>query len=205
MGYALTNISIMLDAAVGLLNRDIARARQVLRNGREQVDSAHTEVRLALYALRSLDRHHETGVRNLQRLGKRFQEVTGVTVSVDGGNCRPTFGGLIDAILVRFIQEGLTNAFRHGGASVVEIRMWETESQLIVNIHDNGKGSGNIEEGIGFLGMRERLSQVNGNLVWNSLPNGFVLTASIPIGTQEIDRRESLSGEGLDGHQNTAG
>ena len=60
------------------------------------------------------------------------------------------------------IQEGMTNSLRHGKASQVRLMFWQTDSELIVNLYDNGKGSDTIREGIGFSGMRERIARLGG-------------------------------------------
>lgn len=180
IGYALTNISIMIDAATGLLDRDKERVRALLKSGREQVDSAHWEVRRALHALRSLDSAETYGTKNVLRIAEQFQDATSVHVDIDLGNSRRSYGAHVDATLYRFVQEGLANAFRHGRATHVEVRLWESETDISLSVRDNGVGTESVEEGIGFVGIRERLSQVNGRLTWQSFDDGFVLRCEIP-------------------------
>lgn len=181
VGYALTNISIMIDAATGLLDRDPERVRVLLRSGREQVDSAHWEVRRALHALRSLDNAETYGTKNVLRIAEQFQDATSVNVDIDLGNSRRSYGAHVDATLYRFVQEALANAFRHGRATQVEVRLWESETHISLSVRDNGIGTDSVEEGIGFVGIRERLSQVNGMLTWQSFDSGFVLRCEIPL------------------------
>ena len=181
VGYALTNISIMLDAATGLLGQDTVRVRKHLQSGREQVDSAHWEIRRALHALRSLDRAETYGTKNVLRIAQQFQEATSVAVDIDLGNSRRSYGAHVDATLYRFVQEALANAFRHGRATHVEVRLWESETKISLSVRDNGVGTDEVEEGIGIVGIRERLSQVNGRLTWQSFGVGFVLRCEIPL------------------------
>jgi signal transduction histidine kinase len=182
IGYALTNISVLMDAAIGLLKKkDLSKVGPLLENGRQQVDTAHSDVRRALYALRSLGEVGDSGVRHLAKIARNFGELTGVKVDVDFGNSKIEYGRLTDSIVYRFVQEALANAFRHGHATWIEIRLWENNNHLIVTIRDNGTGSEDVEEGIGFLGMRERLFQVKGELRWQSLDVGFEVRADIPL------------------------
>ena len=187
VGYSLTNIAVMLDAAVGLIDRDVPRVRTMLHKGREQVDTAHAEVRRALHALRALASAEEFGVRNLLHIGDQFAEATDVSVDIDFGNAARSYGPHTDATLSRLVQEGLANAFRHGGATAVSVRLWQSDSQLTLTIRDNGRGSEVIEEGIGFLGMQERLSQIHGTLSWQSLSTGFVLIAEVVLSVPSQD------------------
>ena len=187
VGYSLTNIAVMLDAAVGLIGWDVPRVRTMLHKGREQVDTAHAEVRRALHALRALASAEEFGVRNLLHIGDQFAEATDVSVDIDFGNAARSYGPHTDATLSRLVQEGLANAFRHGGATAVSVRLWQSDSQLTLTIRDNGRGSEVIEEGIGFLGMQERLSQIHGTLSWQSLSTGFVLIAEVVLSVPSQD------------------
>ncbi len=181
VGYSLTNIAVMLDAAIGLIERDPERVKTMLQRGREQVDSSHTEVRRSLHALRAIARVEKFGARNLLHIGRQFEEATSVLVDIDLGNAAQTYGPHIDSTLSRLVQEGLANAFRHGRATEVSVRLWESDDRLTLTIRDNGSGSEKIELGIGFLGMQERLSQVHGSLSWQSLSTGFVLIAEVVL------------------------
>ncbi len=182
MGYALTNLSILLDTAIGLLPENPARVHSILLRGREQIDTAHNEVRKALHALRSLEQTQAHGTRNVLRIGNQFEEASNLQVEVDLGNSRSTYGSSTDSAIYSFVQEGLTNALRHGSATHVEVRLWQIDRSIIGTIRDNGVGAENVEEGIGFLGMRERLSQLSGWLDWESVPTvGFLLRCQIPL------------------------
>lgn len=181
VGYSLTNIAVMLDAAIGLIERDPERVKTMLQRGREQVDSSHTEVRRSLHALRAIAQVEKFGARNLLHIGRQFEEATSVIVDIDLGNAAQTYGPHVDSTLSRLVQEGLANAFRHGRATEVSVRLWESDDRLTLTIRDNGSGSEEIELGIGFLGMQERLSQIHGSLSWQSLATGFVLIAEVVL------------------------
>lgn len=181
VGYSLTNIAVMLDAAIGLIERDPERVKTMLQRGREQVDSSHTEVRRSLHALRAIAQVEKFGARNLLHIGRQFEEATSVIVDIDLGNAAQTYGPHVDSTLSRLVQEGLANAFRHGRATEVSVRLWESDDRLTLTIRDNGSGSEEIELGIGFLGLQERLSQIHGSLSWQSLATGFVLIAEVVL------------------------
>jgi signal transduction histidine kinase len=83
-------------------------------------------------------------------------------------------------IIYRSIQESLTNSFRHGKASQIVIAFWKSESEILLNIWDNGNGTDAIKEGIGLQGMHERLQSVNGKLTVVNLHHGFQVSISIP-------------------------
>ena len=71
--------------------------------------------------------------------------------------------------LFRILQESLTNVARHAGATKVEIHLCRETDEVVLCVHDNGRGVGLGElkdpHSIGLLGMRERASMLNGRCV----------------------------------------
>lgn len=181
IGYMISAFTVMLDAAIGFLPRSPERSAEVLKRARDHADKTHQETRQALHALRSLEEAAAFGVKNILRIADSFGNATGVNVDVQLTNSAPSYGGVIDATLYRFVQEALVNAFRHGKARNIQVIFWTREDAVEVVVRDDGSGTVEFEEGIGFLGMRERLSQVQGELSHESLENGFRVAARIPL------------------------
>ena len=84
------------------------------------------------------------------------------------------------------MQEALTNITRHANASVVRILIEKDSKKLLIEIDDNGKGI--REEDVksmkshGLIGMRERVSLLNGTLSITGNPDkGTTLAVQIPI------------------------
>lgn len=57
-------------------------------------------------------------------------------------NCKSTIRlpGEVETAAYRIVQEAITNGIRHGGATQVKLEMNCSPYQLMINIHDNGKG-----------------------------------------------------------------
>ena len=87
----------------------------------------------------------------------------------------------IDLLLYRLVQEGLTNAFRHGRASEVSVNLWITTDELTVAIKDNGRGAAVIEEGVGLSGIRQRVGGLGGSLSYKAGTDGFSLSVRVPV------------------------
>ncbi len=91
-------------------------------------------------------------------------------------------------VIYRIVQEGLTNAVRHGSPGTVWIELSRGGGDgdaLVVSIRDDGSGSrqpSSLTSGLGLLGMRERVLAVGGNLLAAPTSDGFVVEASFPIG-----------------------
>jgi signal transduction histidine kinase len=91
------------------------------------------------------------------------------------------FGAETDAAIYRLVQEGLTNAARHGAARQVWIGI-AAGAAIRVTVEDDGLGlAGQGGAGLGLKGMRERLAALNGELRLSARPGGGTrLEAIIP-------------------------
>lgn len=86
----------------------------------------------------------------------------------------------------RVIQEGTNNVIRHSNAKSAEIRISRDIDQIAVAISDSGQGfdvrTEKVLEGLGFLGMRERISSLGGRMEVYSRPGeGTELKFVIPL------------------------
>jgi len=99
--------------------------------------------------------------------------------------------------LLRVIQESLTNVVKHTSASTVEITLiYQTTPSLglMLCIEDNGKmiqPDALTTSGNGLLGVKERISALNGELVFGqSTLGGLKVSAFIPL-RKEKDCKEN--------------
>ncbi len=88
----------------------------------------------------------------------------------------------------RFVQEAMTNAFRHAGATRIDVSLrFETAvlgqrqddgglAGLVIRVADDGRGlQGEIEAGMGLAGMRDRVRLLGGRVTIRSPPMGGVV------------------------------
>jgi signal transduction histidine kinase len=84
--------------------------------------------------------------------------------------------------VLRVIQEGLTNAARHGRARRAWLLLAEEGGQLILRLEDDGRLRWPLTPGNGLTFMRERLGELNGELELSPSPRGGLsLTARLPL------------------------
>lgn len=98
-----------------------------------------------------------------------------------------SFGEPVDVTVYRCIQEGLTNALRHGKPTVVTLDVRTTEidgeaPRVTVRIEDDGEGlPKSAPHGYGLSGMRERARVLGGGLtIEPGSSSGSILTVTIP-------------------------
>ncbi|GKQ50834.1 sensor histidine kinase [Bradyrhizobium sp. Ce-3] len=93
------------------------------------------------------------------------------------------------ANLYRIVQEALTNAAKHAGATRVTLRLEMREpalagdGEIVLAIDDDGKpGDPPAKSGMGLLGMRERVAALGGRLSFAARQSGgSSLRVSVPV------------------------
>jgi len=84
-------------------------------------------------------------------------------------------------VLLRCVQEMITNSVRHAQAENLWIRLSITGDGIAMSARDDGIGSDKVAFGNGLLGMAERLKQLGGKLEIEAEPGaGFALHAWLP-------------------------
>ena len=87
-----------------------------------------------------------------------------------------------ESAIYRVVQEGITNAIRHGRASKIYITLKQEYGSVLLKIKDNGTGCDEIKEGFGTKHILERIHMLNGDVVFISKAGeGFTIEATIPI------------------------
>jgi len=180
VGYTMTNLLMMLEASTDLVKTNPTKLEKLLHQILDIVKSGHEEMRQSLRSLRNTKIKERNSIESIKELIDIFKESTGVNVKVVYGNLPWVLNREIDHIIYRFLQEGMTNALTHGDAKNIDIQFWENNSIIHINLEDDGKGSQEIEQGIGLKGMSERLAEVSGELKFGNSFLGFTISAKIP-------------------------
>lgn len=188
--HVFLNIIMLAESAVDLIKTNEQKLGEVLQQLIAQAREGVRDTRQALRELRAIEVSSPKGLKAIYQLVKVFEAATGVQVNIDFGNVPWELDEEVEQVVYRMIQEGLTNAFRHGKATLIQVRLWIFQIELIVRIHDNGQGAPEIKKGIGLQGMEERLKKIHGRLEAKSVVDGFVVTAWIPLKAEENDGKK---------------
>lgn len=91
-------------------------------------------------------------------------------------------GETVELTIYRFVQEGLTNAFRHAGARRIDVEVAGASTALTARIRDDGAGMPDrLKIGFGLTGMQERISAIGGRFsIRSRAEGGTELSAIIP-------------------------
>lgn len=118
---------------------------------------------------------------------RRFAERTGIECLLDLLPHAVRVDSARSTDLFRIFQEALTNVARHAQATRVDVHLRATPGELVLEVHDNGRGISDREiddpQAFGLLGMRERVLPWGGELGVRAAPQGGTsVTVCIPLG-----------------------
>ena len=86
--------------------------------------------------------------------------------------------------LFRIVQEALTNVARHAAADELEVSFVQDGDELVLKVHDSGRGfvHDHNGRGIGLVSMRERATAVDGKFSITSAPgHGTTIEVRVPF------------------------
>jgi PAS domain S-box-containing protein len=186
--FAMTIDLEQLRQQSGNLSRE---ARALLAESIELGEQALQEIRTLSYVLHPPLLDQAGLVAALRWYVDGFVKRSGINVefTVPGDIGRPDSD--IETALFRVVQESLSNIHRHSGSEKASIRLERTTESISLEIRDQGRGippksaakkAENIGTlGVGIMGMRQRLNQLNGQLEINSDEHGTTVTAIVPL------------------------
>jgi signal transduction histidine kinase len=106
----------------------------------------------------------------------------------------------MEIAVFRVVQECLTNVHRHSQASRATVSLFVINSSVRLEVSDNGEGISSVQPGsngfpaivgVGISGMRERVSQLGGQLAIKSSSAGTTVTANFPLDTPVLSSNQA--------------
>jgi signal transduction histidine kinase len=182
-GQALTSILLGLKPLEQTAANDEARA--AVASLRELVVSTLQEVRRLAVELRpsALD---DFGLASaVERLAASFRDQADLQVDFEAQLGEERLPREVETALYRIIQEALTNILKHAGASRVSILLTRRDGSAAAIVEDDGSGfdpSATSDDGLGLVGMRERVGLVGGRLrIESTSGSGTTVRAEVPL------------------------
>lgn len=212
VAQSLFGIALNLNACVKLLDKQqLHESRQRLADLQALAFDTLGSVRSIIYDLWN----EETGKTDFATLVQAYLKKAGrlypfeIVLEIKDRGYKSAFelGQETQKSLYRVLQESLANAAKHANASEVWITLARSESQVEMEVRDNGRGFNfnglqfinkkglqpqTGSGGMGLTNMRERLEQLGGKLIVESLPGkGTRLLATIPVQIAKVERMEA--------------
>ncbi|MBB5961700.1 sensor histidine kinase [Planomonospora venezuelensis] len=190
LGQSLSGMAMSINAARRSLRVSPESAERLLDGLRSGMDSVTSDIRHLVYGLRppALD---ELG------LAGAIGEMAGPAVAVEASGDLTGLPAAAEVAAYRIVQEALTNARKHAGASAVRVSLERGGgphggdpaggdpggARLRVRVSDGGPGvPPGRRSGVGLASMRERAAELGGTCSITSPPEGgTVVEAVLPL------------------------
>jgi signal transduction histidine kinase len=182
-GQALTSILLGLRSVEEAAGPD--EMKTAASNLRELVVGTLQDVRRLAVQLRPKALDDFGLVPAVEHLVQTFSEATAIRVDLEAQLGEERIPPEVETTLYRIIQEALTNIVKHAEASRVSILLVRSEASATVVIEDDGQGFDPADlrqDGMGIIGMRERVELHEGRLTLESTPgSGATLVVEVPL------------------------
>ncbi|HVS31082.1 MAG TPA: sensor histidine kinase [Thermoanaerobaculia bacterium] len=187
---SLGGVGLQLQAIRSQLQGGAAAAER-LEKVQQIIEHDQRELRTIVRELRPYDVRDGRTILfdELQRLSERFPLEWGLEVEVDVPTPIDVSAPLAHE-LCRIVNESLSNAARHGGASHARVALRSRAEQIDVRVSDNGRGfpfTGRFDlhaldrDGYGPRTLKERVKTLGGSLTIHSSDGGAVIEAHVPV------------------------
>ncbi len=186
VAHAVSVMVLQVGAVRHRLPDDLAEDRDALTSVELAGRTALTEMRRLLGAMRrDGDEAEFTPQPGLDDLDALLAETgrAGLPVELHVHGDPVALPRGIDLSAYRIVQEGLTNARKHAGASSAEVTVSYRPDELQIEVRDDGHGgSTTAGPGHGLVGIRERVKIYGGEMSAGSANgSGFILNTRLPL------------------------
>lgn len=183
IGHGIAGVLIQLEAARRIHRKDADKTDEILSACVNKLSETLGLTRNTVYNLRT---DIKTGVQALESIigGFRFCPVE-FRHSGDFGMVSSTNLRILEANLT----EALTNSSRHSHATQIAVNVDIRRNNIRFYYKDNGLGCYDIREGLGLMGMRDRIKNAGGTISIDG-SDGFLIVCNLPEHGNEDDGGE---------------
>jgi signal transduction histidine kinase len=183
LGPQLASLTLTVGAARELLRHDPEAADRLLQELARHTQTAITDIRRLVYALRPPALDDLGLVPALREQAAQYSQA-GLQVTISAPDQLPPLAAAVEVATYRIVQEALTNVVRHARARTcaVSISLMPGDS-LDVQVRDDGVGLPvDGRAGVGLTSMRERAAELGGTFEITSVPGkGTCVRAGLPL------------------------
>lgn len=177
---ALTGILLGLGRIEAATELEAARGEAKGLGG--EVSEALRELRRIAMSLRPTVLDDLGLVPALEQLAEQTPAAERSAVSFHHSRLEERLDPSVETAVYRVVQEALTNAARHAGASTITVELRQQDGALSATIEDDGCGFNPERRGLGLTGMRERAELIGGELAIASAPgDGTSVILRVPM------------------------
>ena len=192
---ALAGTGLQLAVASRLLDRDPEAARRGFQDVQTQLEQSEHEMRALIRRLRPQPREATDAFgppvgSRLHAFGRRVEQQWAVDVVMEAAADVEALPGELREQLLLIMQEAVLNAAKHAKAATIHASLESDGRTVTAQVADNGKGfpfsgSHTLAEltalDTGPLTLRERVTELRGDLHIQSGPSGSTVRITLPL------------------------
>lgn len=187
----LSNIVLKVEICEKLIDYDLCKTKEELRNLKKIVRDSLIDVRRIIYNLRPMSLEDIGLIPTLQKYIDKFSSESGISISFRNlGIGKEIKDKNLILTIFRVVQEALNNVAKHSGAKAAEVCIEFVPMNIVLTISDKGKGF-NIEDikvdkddnmgGFGLFSIKERIELLEGTMEIKSRPGkGTTISVILP-------------------------
>jgi len=182
----LTALSLNLATLKNLVFKE-EQVRDLIENLQSQTREMSQGIYRLVHDLRPAQLDDLGLVPALQYLAEEEKKRAGLQVEIKISGERQRLNPLVETVLFRVAQEGLTNVVRHAQCEEAALDLSFSPEQVVLQVRDEGVGirdlpAAGLPRGWGLEGMRERVASVDGDLQISSpVSGGTIVTVKVPL------------------------
>lgn len=181
LGHSLMALTMYLEFAEKISNKDSIKLKQVLSQSKSIVQSSITELRNTVTLMNSEPEINDFN-KSIKKLIDNFHLFNYIKINYYINESIDDLSSTIKNSLYTTIRESITNGLKHGKATIINIKILRNNNNLDVLINNNGKVCKNIVKSNGLIGIDSRIESLGGTTHYISNTNvSFGINISIPI------------------------
>lgn len=181
LGHSLTAIIMHLDFLEKVADKDIEKTKEIISKCQNLARDSMKGLRKAVYTLN--EENKGRGLKDsINELIDNLCSSGEVAISLDIDESIENTPPNMKNIIYRTVMEGLTNSIKHVKSKKISIDIYRIRDGIGFKIKDYGSGCSKVIKGNGLKSIEERVSKVNGEVIFTSkLNEGFLIDAYIPL------------------------
>jgi signal transduction histidine kinase len=161
---------------------DDEAARRTLVAAERSADDAVREMQALLLELRPVPLEETGLIAALETVFATYRDRLGVAVAADIADVTTDIP--VQHAVLRITQEAMTNAVRHGNASVINVNLRSCDGVVNLVVADDGVGFAPAKldhQGLGLVHMRERAQELGGTFsITSERGSGTAVRVTLP-------------------------
>ena len=180
LGHTMTGLSAGIDACIAMIDFSVDETKKQLNKISKVARQGIQDIRRSVNKLRPDALEHLNLEAAMEKMMEEMMEVSDVQIRYECEVPALKFNPDEEDAIYRVVQEGITNAIRHGKAANIDVHIKKENKWLVLSIQDDGVGCEEIKSGFGLIHIRERIQMLNGEVTYDG-SHGFHIVAKIPI------------------------